>query len=147
MNNFEFMNIETSDVLSLLAMLGTVYTYFVHNRKINKQQKTINAFQIKQMEEELEEKKKANLVLSSGAGFIDIINKGNASAKNIKIEIVEEGALVMLMNDNLGNVILECGESVRLNAVYATQLHGRPVFKIIWNDDYSENREKIISLT
>ena len=52
------MNIETyiSLGLSILATIGTLYTYIVHTSKLNSQQKEINSYYIKHLKEENEEK-------------------------------------------------------------------------------------------
>lgn len=55
------MNIENyiSLCLSILAAIGASYTYIVHTRRLNSQQKQINDYQLRHLKEEEDEKKKA----------------------------------------------------------------------------------------
>lgn len=84
------MNIETyiSFLFSVLAIGGTCYTYFAHTKKLNAQQKQLNDYQLKQLKEEEEKKKKAliecNVIQNTNdiighLNEIQIINKGMAT--------------------------------------------------------------------
>ncbi len=96
---------ELKDILSLglsaIAVFWTAYTYFVHNKKlsiqqkrINEQQKQINDYQLRAMEEEEANKKKAfiqcEIIPNSIKGKLDRIriqNTGNSTAYNVDFDI------------------------------------------------------------
>ena len=65
------MNIETyiSLGLSVLAAIGASYTYVVHTRRLNSQQKQITDYQLKHLKEEEDEKKKEHLGRSDHRHF------------------------------------------------------------------------------
>lgn len=78
-------------IISILALIGTVYTYFVHDRKIKRQEAIINEYQLAKFKEEEEENKKAqicgNIVkYDSGKRVLKFYNRGKAMATNINIQ-------------------------------------------------------------
>lgn len=80
-----------SIIISILALIGTVYTYFVHDRKIKRQEAIINEYQLAKFKEEEEENKKAlisgNIIKKErGQRVLKICNKGKATATNINIQ-------------------------------------------------------------
>ena len=80
-----------SIIISILALIGTVYTYFVHDRKIKRQESIINEYQLAKFKEEEEESKKAqicgNIVkYDSGKHVLKFYNRGKAMATNINIQ-------------------------------------------------------------
>jgi len=80
-----------SIIISILALIGTVYTYFVHDRKIKRQESIINEYQLAKFKEEEEESKKAqicgNIVkYDSGKRVLKFYNRGKAMATNINIQ-------------------------------------------------------------
>lgn len=80
-----------SIIISILALIGTVYTYFVHDRKIKRQESIINEYQLAKFKEEKEEGKKAlisgNIIKTERSQrVLKIYNKGKATATNINIQ-------------------------------------------------------------
>ena len=82
-------------ILSIIALLGSLVTYIVHDRKIKKQEAKINEYQLAKIKEEEEDSKKAqvcgNIIkYDKGKRVLKVYNKGKAPAKNIKIEGIDE---------------------------------------------------------
>ena len=80
-----------SIIISILALIGTVYTYFVHDRKIKRQESIINEYQLAKFNEEEEEGKKAlisgNIIKTERSQrVLKIYNKGKTTATNINIQ-------------------------------------------------------------
>ena len=79
--------------VSLLAIIGTCYTYFKHDKKIKSQETKINEYQIKQIEQEEKEGKKALIrggiiKFDKGKRILKIYNSGKSLARNIRMEIM-----------------------------------------------------------
>lgn len=80
-----------SIIISILALLGSLATYIIHDRKIKKQEKMINDYQLAKFKEDEEDKKKAlvcgNIIKKvRGQRVLKIYNKGKATATNINIQ-------------------------------------------------------------
>ena len=82
-------------ILSIIALLGSLATYIVHDRKIKKQEAKINEYQLAKIKEEEEDSKKAqvcgNIIkYDKGKRVLKVYNKGKAPANNIRIEGIDE---------------------------------------------------------
>lgn len=86
---------KVSCVLSILAVLGTVFTYIYHDRKIKMQEKILNDYQLKKIKmEEIDNQKaqiRGNIIKGNkGARTLAIFNSGKATAYNISLEVLSE---------------------------------------------------------
>lgn len=75
-------------VISGLALILSLYTYFKHDKKIKKQSELINEFQLIKLKKEAEAEKKAiieaNVIKGEkGKRIIKVYNKGKSVAKNV----------------------------------------------------------------
>ena len=82
-------------ILSIIALLGSLATYIVHDRKIKKQEAKINEYQLARFKEEEEDSKKAQICgniikYDKGKRVLKVYNKGKSPAKNIRIEGIDE---------------------------------------------------------
>ena len=80
-------------IMSLLCMIGGLWVYFSHDRKLKKQNEILNDLEISKLQEENTEKKKAKLKphfyhLSSSSRKFVLKNRGDGSAHNVRIEIL-----------------------------------------------------------
>ena len=80
-----------SIIISILALLGSLATYIIHDRKIKEQEEIINTYQLAKFKEEEEDKRKALVCgdiikKESGHRILKIYNKGKANATNINIQ-------------------------------------------------------------
>src|SRR5690606_25571523 len=88
-------NVDISILLSIIAILGSIFTYFKHDHKIKAQEKRINAYNIDKIEKEKILNKQAIIratVIKGSRGHrtLRVYNKGKATACNIRLEIANE---------------------------------------------------------
>lgn len=137
-----------SFVVALGAMGLSFFTYFAHDRRLKKQEKQLNDYQQRLMEQGEEEKKKAIIrakavKYNSGNRTLYICNKGKAKARNLKVEMLNKDQVYAsrpnfplnydeLLPDASREVILLLSEGDdELTLIYE------------WEDDYSkENKER-----
>ncbi len=149
MNGMELNDIITI-FLSSLGVIGALYTYIVHTKRLNSQQKQINEYQIRKMKEETLEKKQAWIeanVYKAGKGWkMKIYNKGKAKATNINFEsqTLEEDQGINVYKDPGMFPIpsLPPQNSVELT-VFLLYGH-KPIHKIkfTWDDEFSSDRSQ-----
>lgn len=77
-------------VVSALALLLSLYTYFRHDAKIKTQNALINSFQLDRFRKETDSEKKAIIEAytikgDKGKRTIKVYNKGKATAKNVVV--------------------------------------------------------------
>lgn len=78
-------------IISILALAASAFTYFKHDKKLKDQERKINEYQLKQIEkEDLDSKKAAirgNIIKGlKGKRTLKVYNSGRAIARNIRIE-------------------------------------------------------------
>lgn len=93
----------TSALIALSSLFLSLVKYNKHEKRLNEQQKTINQYQLRKIQEEEACKKKAlikgNIVRDSkGSVVLKIFNSGESNANNVRVEILssKEG---LLFND------------------------------------------------
>ncbi|PTX14837.1 hypothetical protein SAMN04488598_1457 [Halanaerobium congolense] len=139
-----------SNILSVLAFTFSVIAFF-HSKKSKK-----NKLEIKKLQNELIQKKKANLI-----GKIKRVNKPNSSVKYKLIiknigEAVAENVRIKLMENKKGIDILEKSktpldklypkENINLITSVSYGSSGstsKIKIKFIWDDEYKKDREEI----
>lgn len=131
--------------VSIIALLGTGYTYIIHGRKLQTQQKQINEYQLKKNIEEENEKQKAQLecnIVKSGisgkSNKLVIYNKGKSEAWNITFD-VPDGAddRVFFYIESLSYPKLLPQQSFNTHYMGSSS---RQVVKIKWSDSSGDNR-------
>ncbi|WP_316752944.1 hypothetical protein [Pedobacter gandavensis] len=147
--------IDWSLCISILALIASVLTYILHDRRLKRQEHFINEHQIKKISEEQDENAKAlikaNVVKHpKGKREIKIFNAGKAIANNIKVEILSE--LSGMHTDDLDELF----PYEFLNPQEGTQffifLYEGPTkilkIKMSWDDSYrlGRNHEQILTL-
>ena len=91
----EFMNLMTL-LFSAIALLGSLFTYLVHDKKLKKQQAILNELQIKKLQKEIEEETAVvirptliNVVKSMHTnqitGTVLLKNYGKGEAKDVEV--------------------------------------------------------------
>ncbi len=130
--------------LSILAIAGSAFTYFYHDRKIKNQEKKINDYQLKKFEsEDIENKKaqiKGNIITNNGHGILKIFNAGKSTARNIRLELLcEPKGIIGLKFDPFE--MLNPQESTEVRFGLAEGHVPRLKVKYIWNDNYKEDNE------
>lgn len=142
------MKLELNDpsfIVATMALVGTIFTYFKHDKKIKAQEKLINDYQHGKIEEEKIQKMQAEvrasiIVGSKGLRTLRVYNKGKASAKNVRLIIHDEPECLYSLNPF---PLLNEHENVDLNI----HLHmGSPdniSFELLWDDAFKMNNSHL----
>ncbi|MGP1550782.1 MAG: hypothetical protein ACTTI4_08710 [Prevotella fusca] len=153
MDWIEFLKDWGGLVLSALGIIGGVFAYLQHDRKLKSQEKRLNDLQIRQLQKaetkELQANIKCNAYKSKSNAFVKIVNSGPADASNVRVEILDK--------DNLDGLIFfhdEWGPYDLINASNSVEerialCEGHDEFiklKIIWDDAFSKDRETILNV-
>ncbi len=132
-------------VLSIIAVIGSVFTYLNHDRRIKKQELIINDYELKKRRSEETELRKAkikgNIVpFPKGLRKLITFNAGKSIAYNIRIEILNEQEGI-IHQDFSPYEMLNPQESFE-NNIHLAYGH-TPTLKIkyIWDDEYGKNNE------
>ena len=129
--------------LSILAAIGASYTYVVHTRRLNSQQRQINDYQLLLLKKENDERQKALLECiivkcpgKYGIGSsLRIINNGKASGYNIKFETDEKGIVLNCAKDTFPLKELRSGQSVDFPYYRQSNKYLERVV-LIWDDEF-----------
>lgn len=145
---------DTGDIissgLSLLAIGLTIIMYFKHDKRLKKQEEELNTYQLKKIEsEELDNKKaqvRGNLIKGvKGRRDLRIYNTGKAPAKNIQVIFLEDS------NERIATIPYPSPfEFLNTNDHFDIIMHlyigsSSDVLKVrlTWEDDYSKQNEYI----
>lgn len=149
------MNIENyiSLCLSILAAIGASYTYIVHTRRLNSQQRQINDYQLRHLKEEEDEKKKALIQcrnISTPGSQLDILqiqNIGSAAAYNVDFDIDEEDIQFTMSDELFPFPKLLPGQSIEIRYYYGGYNEHQTI-AFTWDDEYKkgEKIEQVLSL-
>lgn len=142
-----------SFILSIVALLGAFLTYLYHDRKIKKQEKLLNDYQLKKIEtEEIENKKaqiKGNIIIGDrGSCSFIIFNSGKSTAHNIRIEILSK--LDGIINFEFVPYEMLNPQERTQTRFFLTERHVQTLkVKYIWNDDFKQDNEfiQVLSIT
>ena len=132
-----------SEIVSIISSCVTVFMVMFYDRKIKRQQMTINDLQIKREHDKENEKKKANLLIIKHNGKIRIQNNGKCTATNIRAELKADN-LIDSDASKLFRISLEEGEFIDITTIFASQIpsgNGLNV-RIQWDDDFMKNNMK-----
>lgn len=137
------MEIGVSEIVSIISSCVTVFMVVFYDRKIKRQQMTINDLQIKREQEKENDKKKANLLIIKSNGKIRIKNNGKCTATNIRAEL-QANNLIDSDASKLSRISLEEGEFIDITTVFSSQIPSRNGLnvKIQWDDDFMKNNVK-----
>ncbi|WP_303913191.1 hypothetical protein [Bacteroides mediterraneensis] len=137
------MEIGVSEIVSIISSCVTVFMVVFYDRRIKRQQMTINDLQIKREQEKENDKKKANLLIIKHNGKIRIQNNGKCTATNIRAEL-QANNLIDSDASKLSRVSLEEGEFIDITTVFASQIPSGNCLnvRIQWDDDFMKNNMK-----
>ena len=140
-------------ILSGLCIIGGLWAYFRHDRKIKSQEKILNALQIRQLSKVEDDSKKAeikcNFISNKNGGHLRFVNAGKSDARNVHVEILtpeEELEGLVIYNDwndyelinpqsyreELVGLCIGCPDCIKL--------------KVTWEDDFAKDRTAILSV-
>lgn len=136
-----------SPILSAIAVIFSIHTYLVHDKRLKKQEQLINKHQLDQIQNEEQENKKADIVgdiirKKNECYVLKIRNKGKATAKNINIEGFDTRNYDIHNSAILPYYCLNADEEFFLTIFRIGRILPTMTITYIWNDDWSDNRKK-----
>lgn len=141
------MEIGVSDILSIAAILGSIYTYFRTKKKIDKQQLAINEYTIEKNRKEKQESLRANLraFRNKDTNSLIIQNIGQNTARNIRVEynnLNQENGFFIFDYGKFPYPILNPLDEIKIKCQLCAQVKTLPVITLIWDDDNGANQKK-----
>ena len=136
---------------SLLAIILTITMYYKHDKRLKEQEAKLNAYQIKKIEDEETENKKAlvkgHIVTGNkGSRMLKVFNSGKAVARNIRVEYLGDMKYIVPRDDHFPYELLNPQDSSEIFLMLfegASKLH----IKFIWDDDSKNDNEFTQMLT
>jgi len=131
-------------ILASLALIGTCFSYFIHDRKIKKQQAIIQQFEIRKIVKEEEESKKAFLVanvidMGGGKKTIIVSNQGKSSARNVIAKIPN---IHNVFNENNPSPFnLSVGSEIEIYLMLSQGILKKYEIEFEWQDDFNEENK------
>ncbi|MFR0763806.1 MAG: hypothetical protein ACLSEC_03865 [Alistipes communis] len=133
-------------IISILALLASAFTYFKHDKKLKEQERKINEYQLKQIEkEDLESKKAAirgNIVKGlKGKRTLKVYNSGRAIARNIRIEGLDVEGLFHRADEVFPYELMNPQDYTEVNIMLFNNCAPTIKLKYIWDDESGKNNE------
>lgn len=133
-------------IISVLALIASVFTYLRHDKKLKEQERKINEYQLKQIEkEDLESKKAAirgNIVKGlKGERTLKIFNSGRATARNIRIDGLDVDGVFYMPQDLFPYELMNPQDYAELTLHLTYGCPSTIKLKYIWDDEYGDNNE------
>lgn len=133
-------------IISILALLASAFTYFKHDKKLKEQERKINEYQLKQIEkEDLESKKAAirgNIVKGlKGKRTLKVYNSGRAIARDIRIEGLDVEGLFHRADEVFPYELMNPQDYTEVNIMLFNNCAPTIKLKYIWDDESGKNNE------
>lgn len=133
-------------IISVLALIASVFTYLRHDKKLKEQERRINEYQLKQIEkEDLESKKAAirgNIVKGlKGGRTLKVYNSGRATARNIRIEGLDVNGLIHRADKLFPYELMNPQDYTELTMHLTYGCPSTIKLKYIWDDEFGDNNE------
>lgn len=136
-----------SFAISILALLGALYTYFKHDKKLKKQELLLQEYQLASYKKDDEASKKASFVVDSyyiggtDGGRVIFKNVGKADARNVKWHYSMDK--VHGLNDGGHIQLSPLQELSHKYVLFSRQYLDKPFsITLVWDDDFATNNEK-----
>ena len=128
-------------ILSILAIALSAYTYFNHDRKIKKQQKLLNDYQLEKVEKEKIEALRAIMEVKvikkrDGLDGIVISNKGKSIARSVNVTI-PENELYEVMN-NPCPIDIRPQQNIEITMILFNNFPDKIELEFEWKDEFKE---------
>lgn len=133
-------------IISVLALIASVFTYLRHDKKLKEQERRINEYQLKQIEkEDLENKKAAirgNIVKGlKGGRTLKVYNSGRATARNIRVEGLDVNGIFYIRRDIFPYELMNPQDYTELTMHLTYGCPSTIKLKYIWDDEFGDNNE------
>lgn len=133
-------------LLSVLALIASVFTYFKHDKKLKEQERKINEYQLKQIEKEDIESKKATIRGNIIQGFngkrtLKVYNSGRAAARNVRVEGLDVNGLIHRADELFPYELMNPQDYTEVTIHLVVGCPSTIKLKYIWDDEYDDNNE------
>lgn len=133
-------------IISAAVFLVGILIYFAHDRKLKQQERLINSYQLKQLREEEQANKKADIRAeisqnTKGSRTLRIWNNGRAIARNIRLTGLSVKGLVLMDRNIFPYHTMAAQDSVEIKFLLSESLR-ELTLTFIWDDEFGVNREK-----
>lgn len=133
-------------IISVLALIASVFTYFMHDKKLKEQERRINEYQLKQIEQENLESKKAAIRGNIVKGLKDkrtlkVYNSGRTAAHNIKVEGLDVDGVFYLPQDLFPYELMNPQDYSELILHLTCGCPSTLKLKYIWDDEFGCDNE------
>lgn len=133
-------------IISIVALAASAFTYLKHDKKLKDQERKINEYQLRQIEKEDIESKKAairgNIVKGlKGNRTLKVYNSGRAIARNIRIEGLEVDGLYHRASQFFPYELMNPQDYAEVSIILFTGYPPIIKLKYIWDDESGENNE------
>ena len=140
-------------LLSILALIASVFTYFKHDKKLKEQERKINEYQLKQIEkEDLESKKAAirgNIIKGlKGSRTLKVYNSGRATAHNIRLYGLNVEGVISRYDDIFPYELMNPQDYTELTIHLVMGCPQTIKLKYIWDDEFGDNNafEQVLTI-
>lgn len=129
-------------LVSILAFVFAVFTYIIHDRKLNKQAKLLNRYQLDNIIQEKENSKKAIIEAKvikgdKGKRTIRVCNNGKAKAMNVNVNFVSAPKVNILINPCPIDMLPK-GE-IDIISTVSLDTSEKIVLEFNWEDDFKKD--------
>lgn len=136
-------------VVSIIALLGGLVGYILHDRKLKKQEARLNDLQVTELETAQSNRKKADVrmqtvYLEKGRGLLRLFNQGEADAYNIKWNF-QDPILEKIPKQGEYEHLLP-GQDIGLSYIFLSREDDTTNVTISWEDNFSKNNTVTITL-
>lgn len=133
-------------IISVLALLFSAFTYFMHDKKLKVQERKINEYQLRLFEKEDIANQKAairgNIVKSlKGNRILKIFNSGRASARNIRIDGLDVDGLFHRADKLFPYELMNPQDYTEISIYPSLGFPYTIKLKYIWDDESGTNNE------
>lgn len=133
-------------IISVFALIASVFTYFKHDKKLKEQERKINEYQLKRIEKEDIESKKATIRGNIIQGFngkrtLKVYNSGRAAARNIRIDGLDVDCVFYMPQDLFPYELMNPQDYAELTLHLTYGCPSTIKLKYIWDDEFSDNNE------
>lgn len=132
--------------LSLFAIILTLFMYVKHDKRLKIQEEKLNSYQLKRIEiEDIENKKaliRGNIVkVNDSSRILKVFNLGKSAARNIRIEYISDMRELFSNDQHFPYELLNPQDSTEIKLTLFGGTINTLKIKLIWNDDFKDNNE------
>ena len=139
--------IDWSAWIAVFALIFSVVTFLVHDKKIKQQEKLLNDYQLGKIEEEKENKQKAQVKANyikgrGGNNILKVFNAGQSKAENVNFFLNPEDQDVFILNSDIFPLeFLNPQESMEINLTTHKGSPNKLKIALTWDDEFKLNNQ------